>query len=612
LTSVATSITSTIINGTLTSTPNSTFTIQFFGSAVQDPTGANEGGQYLGQVTTATGPNGIATYSANLASLLQNGQYVTATATNSAGDTSAFSAPLTQIFGTVQFQMTDYTVNEGVGTATIEVTRTGGSGGYFTINYATADGTAIAGNNYQAASGTLTFNPGVDSQTFTVTINDDGKPSADSSLSLSLSDPIGPIVIGTQSSATLNILGNEPGAIQFQTENYTVDEAAGTATITVTRQTAGTIESVNYTTGGGDAIAGVDYTPTSGTLTFSQTALSETITIPILVNPNIPGNVSLFVTLSNPTNGSTIGNPSFAQLTIQPAVYQFQSPVYSIDQAGGFATITVTRSSTVGTTSVNYSTSNGTAVAGVDYVPTSGTLIFSPGQSAEYFNVPILINPNIQGNETINVSLSSPAGGAILGSPSTVPLVIIDDGVDRHGPSVTSAKVIAGPRGVAEVVVTFNEAIDPTTAVNLLNYGYSIRTANSKGKLGTNEYHLIGIKSATYNPNTFTVTLPLTSAVKVGMPLEIQLNAATSVESAGVGIADVFGNLLDGNDDGYPGTPFTADVIAKAAPKPKPVHATKAVHTKVKAASHEVKISSVKSHPGGPSKAHAATPARHR
>jgi Calx-beta domain len=613
LTSVATSVTSTIINGTLTSTPNSTFTIQFFGSAVEDPTGLGEGGQYLGQVTAVTGPNGIATYSANLASLLQNGQFVTATATNSAGDTSEFSAPLTQIFGTVQFQMTDYTVNEGVGTATIVATRTGGSGGYFTVNYATADGTAIAGTNYQAASGTLTFNPGVDSQSFTVTIDDNGLPSADTSLSLNLSDPVGPIVLGPQSSATLNILGNQPGSIQFLSSSIVTPEAAGTASFTVYRQIAGTIASVNYTTGGGTAIPGVDYTPTSGTLTFSQTALSETITVPILINPNIQGDVTVDLTLSSPTNGSTIGNPSFAVLKIQPAVYQFQAPSYSIDQAGGSATISVTRSSDVGTTSVNYSTSNGTAVAGVDYVPTSGTLTFSPGQSVASFTVPILINPNIQGNETINVSLSSPAGGAIVGSPSTVPLIIIDDGVDRHGPDVTSVKAIAGPRGVAEVVVTFNEALDPTTAVNLLNYGYSVRTANSQGKLGKNEYHLIGIRSATYNPNTFTVTLPLTSAVKVGMPLEIQLNAATNVASAGVGISDLLGNLLDGNDDGFPGSSFTANVVAK--PAPKPTHSTaskKPVDNKVKATNHAVKISSVKSHPGGPAKTHATTPARRR
>jgi hypothetical protein len=612
LSAVATSITSTIITGTLNGTPNSTYTIQFFSSATQDPTGVGEGGQYLGQTSVITGPNGIADFSANLPSLLKSGQYVTATATDSAGNTSLFSSPVTQIFGTVQFQMTNYTVSEDVGTVTITATRTGGSGGYFTVGYATADGTAQAGTDYSSASGTLTFDPGVDSQAFSIQIDDNGLPSADKTVLLSLSNPVGPIDLGSQSSAVLTILGNQPSALQFQAASTIVDEAAGTATITVARQSGTTQTSVNYSTAGGTAIPGVDYTPTSGTLTFEPGQLTQSFTVPILINPQITGNVSVNLTLSNPTNGSALGDLSSAVLVIQPGFFQFQTSAYYIGEADGNAIVTVSRTSSVGTATVNYSTANGSAVAGVDYVPTAGTLTFTPGQLVESFVVPTLIDPLIKGNLAINLSLSSPIG-AILGSPSMASVVIIDDGVDRQGPHVTSVKAVAGPVGVDEVVLTFDEALNPTTAVNLLNYGYSVRTPGKNGKLGTKTDHLVGIRSASYNPATFTVTLPLAAALKNGTPLEIMLNQATDAASVGVGISDLLGNLLDGDDNGYPGGSFTAKVVAEAPPKTT-VHSTKTKHSspKVKTANHKVTISSVKSHPGGPSKSHAATPTHRR
>jgi Calx-beta domain len=509
LSTVATSIGSTIISGSLIgSAPNTLFTIQFFFSSPLDPTGQNEGGLFVGQTTAMTGSNGSSgPFSVNVPSLLTSGQLVTATATDSSGNTSEFSGPITEIFGTVQFQMANYTVSEAAGTATIEVTRSGGSGGLFTVNYSTVDmggGSADAGSDYVSTSGTLTFNPGVNTQTFTIPIIDDGLPDADETVFLMLGNHTGPINIGTQGMAVLTILGNQPGTIQFSMSNYAVDEAAGTATITVTRNESG---------------------PTS---------------------------------------------------------------------------------------SVNYSTADGTAVAGTDYVPTSGTLTFNPGVLVQTFTIPILINPQINGNKTVLLSLSPPTGLATSGSPSSAVLTIIDDGVDRMGPHVTSVKAVSGAFGVAELVITFDEALNPATAVDLLNYGYAVRTAGKDGKLGTKDDHLIGLCPATYNPTTFTVTIPLGTAVSSQTKLLLMINEATDVPGEGVGVSDLLGNLLDGNDDGFPGGPFSAVVVAK--PAQKPVHQTVAktsVH-KAKPAKHPVEVAKTKAHPKGPSTGKAGTSNHHR
>ena len=504
LTAVATSVSSTIISGTLAGAPNTTFTIQFFASSPLDPTGVGEGAQFLGQATALTGADGLASYSANVPTLLKSGQLVTATATDSAGNTSEFSSPITEVFGTVQFEMASYVVSEGAGTATIVATRSGGSGGLFTVNYATSDGSAQSGADYVPASGTLTFNPGVVSQTFTVTIVDDGLADADETVLLNLSNPTGPITIGPQSTAVLTILGNRPGALQFQMSDYSVDQAAGTATITVTRSSSG-----------------------------------------------------------------------------PPAT-------------------------------VNYSTANGTAVAGTDYMATFGTLTFGPGVLSQTFTIPILINPMVKGNVTVILNLTSPTGGAVLGSPSSAVLVIVDDMLDRMGPHVTSVKAVSGPLGVAELVIAYDEPLNPATAVNLLNYGYAVRTAGKDGKLGTGDDKLVGIRSATYNPTTFTVTLPLGFAVPSHTRLLLMINEVTDVPGAGVGVADLLGNLLDGNDDGHPGGPFDAVVVAQPAPKPVKQAVAKPGGNKAKSAKHPVTITPAKGHPKARPKGKAGTTAHHR
>ena len=112
----------------------------------------------------------------------------------------------TALGGTLQFSDANYTATETAGgSATITVTRTGGSGGTFTVAYATGNGTATAGTDYTAVSGTLTFNPGDTSKTFTVPILNDGLADGNETVNLTLSSPSGGAALGTPSTAVLTI-----------------------------------------------------------------------------------------------------------------------------------------------------------------------------------------------------------------------------------------------------------------------------------------------------------------------------------------------------------------------------------------------------------------------
>jgi hypothetical protein len=116
---------------------------------------------------------------------------------------------------------------------------------------------------------------------------------------------------------------NPPGTMQHSIAAVVSRKDSGVATLSVTR-IAGSVGpvSVNYATANGTAVAGADYTATSGTLTWSDgDTAAKTITIPLLNNPTIAATKDFTVALSGPVNGS-IGATATATLTLQEPPFQ--------------------------------------------------------------------------------------------------------------------------------------------------------------------------------------------------------------------------------------------------------------------------------------------------
>ena len=385
--------------------------------------------------------------------------------------------------GVLQFSGPTYSVGESGVSATITVTRTGGSDGAVTVQYATANGSATAGSDYTGTSGTLSFGAGETTKTFTVAILDDGLLEGNETVNLQLSGPGGGATLGVQSTAVLTIVDDEvaqPGVLQFSGPTYSVGESGVSATITVTR-TGGSdgAVTVQYATANGSATAGSDYTGTSGTLSFGAGETTKTFTVAILDDGLLEGNETVNLQLSGPGGGATLGVQSTAVLTIvddevaQPGVLQFSGPTYSVGESGVSATITVTRTGgSDGAVSVQYATANGSATAGSDYTGTSGTLSFGAGETIKTFVIPILDDTVFEGDETVNLNLSSPGGGASLGAQASAVLTILDDETPPNSLMLTSFDVQKGAverSFVRYVDIGFNQGGDLDAIVATVN-----------------------------------------------------------------------------------------------------------------------------------------------
>jgi uncharacterized repeat protein (TIGR03806 family) len=111
-----------------------------------------------------------------------------------------------------------------------------------------------------------------------------------------------------------------------------------------------------------------------------------------------------------------------------PGTLQFSGTTYSVPEGGVSAIITVTRvGGSFGAVGVDYASTDGSATGGSDYTAVSGSLSFAEGVTTQSFSIDILDDAANEGNETLNLILSNPTGGAALGSPSTSSLVIVGD-----------------------------------------------------------------------------------------------------------------------------------------------------------------------------------------
>jgi hypothetical protein len=331
----------------------------------------------------------------------------------------------------VRFSSSAYTVTEGTPTVTLTVLRTGPTTAPVTVRVDRIGGTAIGGGvNYSFTPGPLTFAPGVASRTLTVAVTNDSLAEAAETVIFGLSNATN-ATIGTPSTATLTIVDNEP-QVRFASASYAVTEGTPTITIAVLRTgpTTGTV-TVDYAATGGTATSAQDYTVGGiGTLTFSPGVTTRTFTVAITDDTAVESGEAIVLTLGNPVN-ATLATPAVTTVNVASndvgGIIQFASAVFSRDEGGAEAVITVTRQQGLASAvTVDVTTVDSSAVAGIHYAAVAGTLTFAAGQTVASFAVPLLDDGVAEPGRWLGVVLSAPGGGAALGTPSSAILWIVE------------------------------------------------------------------------------------------------------------------------------------------------------------------------------------------
>jgi uncharacterized delta-60 repeat protein len=222
------------------------------------------------------------------------------------------------------------------------------------------------------------------------------------------------------------------GEIEYDLPNFIVSETATNAVIQVRRAggLVGTVSALAYTSAG-TATPNVDYINVTNTITFGPGENLKSFLVP-LIDDNLPEpDETVNLTLTNVTGGAAIKRQPVAVMTIisDDTLLNFSQAAFSVSETapGGKATIGISREgATEFPVSVIFSTSPGTASSGSDYQDVSQVINFGVGDSIKYVSVPITDDIIVEDNETINLHLTSPSVGGLLGHATAV-LTIIDN-----------------------------------------------------------------------------------------------------------------------------------------------------------------------------------------
>ena len=249
---------------------------------------------------------------------------ITVRATNLFGEFIDYQFTAT-VLPTITLALSPTSVSEdGTNNLIYTFSRNGDLSAALTANYSVAgtatfntDYTRIGTGNFTATSGTITFAAGASTATLTIDPTADTIVENDETVALTLAAGTG-YTIGTTTAVTGTIVNDD--VVINLSPNQTIVEGNTnpqnvTYTVTLSRSDTRVI-TVNYATANVTATAGLDYTTTTGTLTFNSGVTSQSINIPILNDSINEANETFTLTLTSPTNAN-LGTRTSVTTTIR-------------------------------------------------------------------------------------------------------------------------------------------------------------------------------------------------------------------------------------------------------------------------------------------------------
>ena len=398
--------------------------------------------------------------------------------------------------------VTDVSGLEASGSLTFDVLLTSATVGTVTVDYTTADGTALAGSDFTAKSGTLTFAPGETSKPVPVTIANDALAEDDETFTLNLSNATGGIAIADPQG--VGTIVNDDLDPTVSVGNASVVEGdIGTTTLSLPVTLSGPSGrevDVDYATSNGTATPGTDYTATSGTLVFAAGETSKQIDVTVAGDLWVESNETFTVTLSSPFNadlGTSVATGTITNDDANPKLVA--GDAVKLEGNSGTSPLTFTVAMvpvSVSDVTVDYATSDGTATAGSDYTGASGTLTIPAGQASGTIAVSVSGDKTVEPNETLTLTLSNPVGASIVVGAATGTILNDDRIVTTLSTTLVKGRTAIKAKGLIQPAI--GGMLVKVSLLGKIGRKYVVLSTKTVGAKGLLDRNSDGILEAAY------------------------------------------------------------------------------------------------------------------
>jgi VCBS repeat-containing protein len=304
------------------------------------------------------------------------------------------------------------------------------------VDYATNGGSAEQGVDFQETSGTLVFNPGVSTQTVSVPLIGDLLDEIDETFQVELTRPVNVLIEDALADATI-LDDDDPPSISIGDATLVEGDQGSSDAVFVVSLSAISSKTItlNFTTADESATSVDDYVAASGTLTFAPGETEKQILVSVNGDSAYEPNETFAVVLSSATNGTLVGPP--AKGTIgndddQPTISIDDAEISEGDEGTSELVFSVSLShASFESIPFDFATADGTATdVDGDYEPTSGSLVFEPGESLTLeVKVTVYGDTVEETTESFSVNLSNVLN-ALLGDTQATGTILDDDGAN--------------------------------------------------------------------------------------------------------------------------------------------------------------------------------------
>ena len=434
-----------------------------------------------------------------------NATLADASATGTINDNDSTAPPTVNVSGA--------SADEG-NAVTFAVTLSVASAQTVTVEYATTGGTATSGTDFTAASWTLTFAAGTDSQTVSVSTTNDSTDEENETFTLTLSSPTNTTLGDDTATGTIRdndapplIRASDASAPEGGTVDFMLSLSAESGKqVTVQYETAGgsaqsrTLARAQRAAASETAESGTDFTPASGTVVFSPGTTSQTVSVQTVDDAEDEENEIITLTLSNATNAALAPGNTTATGTIADDDGASTLSVSDVSATEGDSVnfrVSLLPASGQPVT-VRYATASDTAESGTDFTPASGTLTFAASETSQTVSVQTIEDRNNEANETFTLTLSNATNATLDTNASATGTIL-----DNDPPPMVSVSNASATEG-SSVSFTVSLSADSGRQVTV-DYVTSSGTATSGTDFTTASGTLTfaaGTTSQTVNVNT--------------------------------------------------------------------------------------------------------------